>query len=248
MRRFVRKEIAPHVDEWEEAREFPRELFARCGELGLPRPQVPGGSTAARAGPTSTTRSGSRSCRAPGARAGSPPGSTHTPQIAMPPVFNFGTEEQRRRWIVPGIRGELIGALGITEPGAGSDVAGIRTFARRVAGGYVVNGSKTFITNGVRADFLVCAVQDDRGGRTPRPLLPRPGARDARLRGDEEAGEDGLALLRHRRARLHRRRGPRGEPARRGERRLLPDHGQLPVGAACRWRWPPSAGCRGSSR
>jgi acyl-CoA dehydrogenase len=80
-------------------------------------------------------------------------------QIAMPPVFNFGTEEQRRRWIVPGIRGEKIGALGITEPGAGSDVASIRTRARRVSGGWVVSGAKTFITNGVRADFLVCAVR-----------------------------------------------------------------------------------------
>jgi acyl-CoA dehydrogenase len=82
----------------------------------------------------------------------------------MPPVFNFGTEEQRRRWIVPGIRGELIGALGITEPGAGSDVAGLRTSARKVPGGYVVNGSKTFITNGVRADFLVCAVKTTEAG------------------------------------------------------------------------------------
>jgi len=85
-------------------------------------------------------------------------------QIAMPPVFNFGTEEQRRRWIVPGIKGELVGALGITEPGAGSNVAGIRTFARKVPGGYVVNGSKTFITNGVRADFLVCALKTSEEG------------------------------------------------------------------------------------
>jgi alkylation response protein AidB-like acyl-CoA dehydrogenase len=82
----------------------------------------------------------------------------------MPPVFNFGSEEQRRRWIVPGIRGELVGALGITEPGAGSNVADIRTTARRVTGGYVVNGSKTFITNGVRADFLVCALKTNPEG------------------------------------------------------------------------------------
>jgi acyl-CoA dehydrogenase len=82
----------------------------------------------------------------------------------MPPLFNFGTEEQRQRWIVPGIQGELVGALGITEPGAGSNVADIRTTARRVAGGYVVNGSKTFITNGVRADFLVCAVKTNEAG------------------------------------------------------------------------------------
>jgi acyl-CoA dehydrogenase len=82
----------------------------------------------------------------------------------MPPVFNFGTEEQRRRWIVPGIRGEKIGALGITEPGAGSDVASIRTTARREDGYYVVNGAKTFITNGVRADFLVCACRTTQKG------------------------------------------------------------------------------------
>jgi acyl-CoA dehydrogenase len=82
----------------------------------------------------------------------------------MPPVFNFGTEEQRQRWIVPGIRGDLVGALGITEPDGGSDVAAIRTRARKVAGGYVVNGSKTFITNGVRADFLVCAVRTTEEG------------------------------------------------------------------------------------
>jgi acyl-CoA dehydrogenase len=83
----------------------------------------------------------------------------------MPPIFNFGTPEQHERYLVPGIKGEKIGALGITEPGAGSDVAGIRTFARKVDGGYVVNGSKTFITNGVRADFLVCACKtSDEGG------------------------------------------------------------------------------------
>ena len=84
---------------------------------------------------------------------------------------------------MPGIKGEKIGALGITEPGAGSDVASLRTTARKVDGGYVVNGSKTFITNGVRADFLVCAVQDHRGGRPPRHLVPGAGARHARLRG-----------------------------------------------------------------
>jgi acyl-CoA dehydrogenase len=84
--------------------------------------------------------------------------------IATPPVFRFGTEEQKQRFLVPAIRGEKIAALGITEPGAGSDVAGLRTFARRVDGGYVVNGSKTFITNGVRADFVVTAVKTTEEG------------------------------------------------------------------------------------
>jgi len=79
--------------------------------------------------------------------------------IALPPVWKFGTEDQKQRYLVPGIRGEKIAALAITEPDAGSDVASIRTLARKVEGGYVVNGAKTFITGGVRADFLVTAVK-----------------------------------------------------------------------------------------
>ncbi len=163
VRLFVSKEIAPHVDEWEEAREFPRELFARCGELGLlglKFPEEYGGQGGTAVHDAVWIEELSRSGGSGGVAAGL---NAHA-QIAMPPVFNFGTEEQRQRWIVPGIRGELVGALGITEPGAGSNVAGIRTFARKVSGGYVVNGSKTFITNGVRADFLVCALKTSEEG------------------------------------------------------------------------------------
>src|SRR4051794_28305252 len=163
VRRFVSKEIAPHVEEWEEAREFPRELFARCGELGflgLKFPEEYGGQGGTYIHDAAWIEELSRSGGSGGVAAGL---NAHA-QIAMPPVFNFGTEEQRRRWIVPGIRGDLIGALGITEPGAGSDVAGIRTSARRENGYYVVNGAKTFITNGVRADFLVCACKTSAEG------------------------------------------------------------------------------------
>jgi acyl-CoA dehydrogenase len=84
--------------------------------------------------------------------------------IALPPIARFGTAQQRERYVEPGRRGELIAALAITEPGAGSDVAAIRTHARRVDGGYVVNGSKTFITGGVRADILVTAVKTTQDG------------------------------------------------------------------------------------
>jgi acyl-CoA dehydrogenase len=163
VRRFVGKEIAPNVAEWEEAREFPRALFARCGELGflgLKFPDAYGGQGGTYVHDAVWIEELSRSGGSGGVAAGL---NAHA-SIAMPPVFNFGSEEQRRRWIVPGIRGELVGALGITEPGAGSDVAGIRTLARKVPGGYVVNGSKTFITNGVRADFLVCAVKTTEEG------------------------------------------------------------------------------------
>src|SRR5215467_11763180 len=81
--------------------------------------------------------------------------------IVLPPIHLLGTEEQKRKYLEPGLKGEKIGSLGITEPGAGSDVAGIRTTAIRDGDEYVVNGSKTFITNGARADFIVLVVKTD---------------------------------------------------------------------------------------
>ncbi len=161
--RFAGKEIAPHVDEWEDAREFPRELFKRCGELGflgLKYEEEYGGQGGDYVHEAVWIEELSRS----GASGGVSAGINAHAEIATPPIWKFGTDEQKQRWLVPGIRGELIGALGITEPGAGSDVAGIRTMARRDNGRYIVNGSKTFITNGVRADFLVCAVKTTEAG------------------------------------------------------------------------------------
>lgn len=79
--------------------------------------------------------------------------------IATPPIWKFGTEDQKQRFLAPAIAGEKIGALGITEPGAGSDVAALTTRAERVDGGWVLNGEKTYITNGVRAHFIVTAVK-----------------------------------------------------------------------------------------
>src|SRR5215468_3496839 len=163
VRRFVTNEIAPHVDEWEEAREFPRELYNRCGELGflgLKYETEYGGQGGDYVHDAVWVEELSRSGGSGGVAAGL---GAHS-EIAMPPIWRFGTEEQKQRWLVPGIRGELIGALGITEPGAGSDVASLRTTARPTDGGYVVNGSKTFITNGVRADFLVCACRTTEEG------------------------------------------------------------------------------------
>jgi acyl-CoA dehydrogenase len=163
IRRFVTSEIAPHIDEWEEAREFPRELYTRCGELGflgLKYPEELGGQGGDYLHDAVWTEELAYSGAGGGVAAGL---GAHT-GIATPPIFKFGTAEQHQRFLVPAIKGERICALGITEPGAGSDVAGIRTFARRVDGGYVVNGSKTFITNGVRADYLVCAVKTTEEG------------------------------------------------------------------------------------
>jgi len=163
LRRFVRAEIAPHVEEWEEAREFPRELFTRCGELGflgLKYPEALGGQ----GGDYLHDAVWAEELAFSGASGGVAAGLGAHTGIATPPIFKFGTPEQHQRFLVPAIRGEKICALGITEPGAGSDVAGIRTFARTVDGGYVVNGSKTFITNGVRADILITAVKTTEQG------------------------------------------------------------------------------------
>jgi acyl-CoA dehydrogenase len=79
--------------------------------------------------------------------------------IATPPIWKFGSEDQKRRYLAPAIRGEKIGALGITEPGAGSDVAALSTRAERSDGGWVINGEKTYITNGDRAHFIVTAAK-----------------------------------------------------------------------------------------
>ncbi len=161
--RFVAAEIAPHVDEWERAEEFPRELYGRCAELGflgLKFPERLGGQGGDHLHDAVWVEELARSGGSGGVAAGL---NAHA-SIALPPIFNFGTEEQHQRWLVPGIAGEKIGALGITEPGAGSDVAGIATTARKIDGGYLVNGSKTFITNGVRADFLVCACKTTEAG------------------------------------------------------------------------------------
>jgi acyl-CoA dehydrogenase len=161
--RFVAREIAPNVDEWEEAREFPRELFGRCAELGflgLKFPEELGGQGGTHLHDAVWVEELARSGGSGGVAAGL---NAHT-SIAMPPIYKFGTEEQKQRWLPAGIAGEKIGALGITEPGAGSDVASLATTAVRHGDTYVVNGAKTFITNGVRADFLVCACKTSEAG------------------------------------------------------------------------------------
>ena len=162
IRRFVAEELRPHAAEWEAARWFPNEVFHRMAELGLLGLKYPveyggrGGGYLEDA-VLSEELGG---CGSGGLAAGI---GAHI-GIATPPIWKFGTEDQKQRFLAPAIRGERIAALGITEPGAGSDVAGIRTFARRVDGGYVVNGSKTYITNGVRADFVVTAVKTTEEG------------------------------------------------------------------------------------
>ena len=162
IRRFVAEELRPHAAKWEDQRWFPNHVFTRMAELGLlglKYPRELGGRGGDHLDDAVLTEELSR-CGSGGLAAGI---GAHI-GIATPPISAFGTGDQQVRFLTPAIRGEKIGALGITEPGAGSDVAGLRTLARRVDGGYVVNGSKTFITNGVRADFVVTAVKTTEEG------------------------------------------------------------------------------------
>ncbi len=159
VRRFVNKEIAPHVEAWERAEEFPRDLFRRMGELGylgIKFPEEYGGSGADLITEAVFVEEMAK-CGCAGVAAGI---GGHM-GIALTPIWRFGSDEQKRKYLTPGIAGETIAALGITEAGAGSDVAAICTNARKEGDQYVLNGSKMFITNGVRADIVVVAAKSN---------------------------------------------------------------------------------------
>jgi len=158
IRAFVVKELAPHAEEWEETT-FPDRVFPRMGELGflgLTYPEAYGG------------QGGDYYCALVLAEemthsdcGGLNMGIAVHTDMATPPIHLFGTEAQKQSYLVPAIRGEKIACLGITEPDAGSDVAAIKTRAVRAGGEYVINGAKTYITNGHRADFIVLVTKTD---------------------------------------------------------------------------------------
>lgn len=157
VRRFVLAELRPHAREWEAAKAFPDSVFGQCAEhgfLGLKYGEEWGGQGGDYLHDAVFAEELAH-CGSGGVAAGI---GAHV-NIATPPIAKFGTEEQKRRYLAPAIAGEKIAALAITEPDAGSDVAGLKTHARRVDGGWVLNGSKMFITNGVRAHFWVTAVK-----------------------------------------------------------------------------------------
>jgi acyl-CoA dehydrogenase len=157
IREFIASELRPHAREWEEARWFPDAVFgtlAQRGLLGLKYPEEFGGSDRGYLADAVFTEELAR-CGSGGLAAGI---GAHV-GIATPPVWKFGTDDQKSRYLAPAVRGESIAALAITEPDAGSDVAGLRTHAKEVDGGWLVSGSKTYITNGVRASFYVTAVK-----------------------------------------------------------------------------------------
>lgn len=152
VRAFAEKELAPHVEEWERDELFPNWVFKKAGDLGIlgahfPEEHGGGGQdywfSVAKAEELPRCRS-----------AGVSMGLLVQGDMATPVISDLGTKDQIEEFLRPALAGDKIASLGVSEPGAGSDVAGIRTVARKVDGDYVISGSKTFITNGTRADFV----------------------------------------------------------------------------------------------
>ncbi len=149
---FVEQELLPNADAWEEAESFPRSVFERAGELGILGAHFPeevGGSggdfwfSVVKAEELGACGSGGV-CLSLLVQS----------DMATPILWKVGSDYHKREFLAPALRGEKIGAIGVSEPNAGSDVSAIRTTARRDGDHYVINGSKTFITNGTRCDFI----------------------------------------------------------------------------------------------
>ncbi|MDG2417030.1 MAG: acyl-CoA dehydrogenase family protein [Pelagibacterales bacterium] len=155
LRKFVSKEIVPFVEEWEEAGEFSRELYKKAGKfglLGMGYPEKYGGTSEGIDifHGIVTSEELAQGC-------GGVAASLLSLNISLPLIMALGTEEQKQKYIPPVIAGEKIACLGVTEPSGGSDVAGIKTKAVRDGDHFIINGSKMFITSGMRADYYVIA-------------------------------------------------------------------------------------------
>ncbi len=154
---FVDREIRPRVEQWEAAGELPRELYRSAGAagfLGMRYPERWGGS-----GLDFLATCVLCEELVKGGSVGPAVGLMAQAEFALSALADEADDALKEAWLAPAIRGERIGAIGVSEPGAGSDVASIRTRARREGGDYVISGQKTFITNGARADFITLAVR-----------------------------------------------------------------------------------------
>ncbi len=168
VRKFVEREIKPFVDQWEEEESFPRELYKKAGEagfLGLSYPEEYGGTPADIFHEVAYIEEIIR-CGSVGLASG-----LSSNSIAVPPILALGSEEQKQKYIPPVLAGDQIAVLGVTEPSGGSDVANLLTRAVRNGDKYIVNGAKTFITSGVRADYVTTAVRTGGPGHSGISLL-----------------------------------------------------------------------------
>lgn len=168
-RTFVEREIMPHLQEWEDAGEIPRSLHqaaAKAGILGLGFPEEAGGEGGDLLDATAMQEAFFEAGGSSGLAAG-----LFTHGIALPHLITNGSAELVDKYARPTLAGDLIGSLAITEPNGGSDVAGIITTAVRDGEHYVINGAKTFITSGVRADFVTTAVRTGGPGHAGISLI-----------------------------------------------------------------------------
>ena len=173
VRRFVEREIEPYAHGWDEAGEFPRALYekaARIGLLGLGFPETYGGTETDRFMWIIAVQELAR------AGAGGVSAGLNSHSIGAPPIARAGSAELKARVLPEILSGKKISALAITEPSGGSDVANLRTVARRDGDCYVVNGEKTFITSGMRADYITTAVRTGGPGAGGVSLLLIEGA------------------------------------------------------------------------
>jgi alkylation response protein AidB-like acyl-CoA dehydrogenase len=158
IRRFLEREVAPHLDEWEQTM-FPDSIMRRFGELGflgLRYPPEYGGQGGDYFSAVVLSEEMARAhCGGLGMAV------AVQAEMATPPVFKFGTEEQKQRFLVPAIDGSAIAAIAMTEPDAGSDLAGMKTVAKRYGNEYVLNGRKIFITNGARCQWCLVVAKTD---------------------------------------------------------------------------------------
>src|SRR6202051_831421 len=167
-RRFIAAEFAPHLEQWHEDHFYPREVWTKAGAAGLLCASMPedyggaGGSFAHEAViDRAYALAGFDTFGAP----------LHS-GIVAPYILHYGTEEQKRRWLPKLATGEMVGAIAMSEPGTGSDLQGVRTTAKKSGNGYVLNGSKTFITNGQHANLvIVVAKTDPKAGSKGTSLL-----------------------------------------------------------------------------
>jgi acyl-CoA dehydrogenase len=156
-RRFFAAEFVPRLEAWNEAGMYGRDVWTKAGAAGLLCPAIPeeyggvGGSFAHEAViGREISLAGFDSFGAP----------LHS-GIVAPYILHYGTEEQKRRWLPKLVSGEMVGAIAMSEPGTGSDLQGVRTTAKKAGNGYVLNGSKTFITNGQHADLIIVVAKTD---------------------------------------------------------------------------------------
>ena len=179
-RRFVEAEIVPHHGDWEKAHIVPKSVWRRAGELGFLLPAIPEayGGGGGDFGHSAVIMEELAKVHASG------PGFSLHSDIVAPYLMNFGSEAQKRQWLPMMARGEVITAIAMTEPGTGSDLKNIKTYARREGDHYVISGQKTFITNGHNAGlYIVACKTDPEAGRKGVSLILVEDTRDGFSRG-----------------------------------------------------------------